>query len=85
LGGKCSSQRGFDRADGMGYRRIADDEMTLEALHDRLAARLLGACRSWHMLEPGSCTLTRRSLQRLADTPDPSRDVYEIVTHTRAP
>jgi aminopeptidase N len=76
------NQLGFNRADGMGYRLVADAVITLNAFNPQVAARLLGAFRSWRMLEPGRRKLAKRALQRVADSPELSRDVYEIVTRT---
>jgi len=73
---------GFNRADGAGYAFIADTVLALDRFYPQMAARLAGAFKGWKQLEPGRRGLARDELERVARTPDLSRDSYEIVTRT---
>lgn len=70
----------FNRPDGAGYEFVAGEVLAINAFNPQIAARMLGAFRSWRALEAGRRGHARRALQRVAKTPGLSRDVYEIVT-----
>ena len=70
---------GFNRADGSGYRFVADAVAKLDGINPQIAARMLTAFRSWRMLEAerrGAAEQVLRSLRRRAKH---SRDVSEIL------
>ncbi len=69
----------FNRLDGQGYQFLADQVLALDKFNPQVAARLLGAFRSWRALEPQRRRRAKRVLQRLAGTDGLSRDVYEIA------
>jgi aminopeptidase N len=73
------NQTQFNRADGAGYVFTADRVLELDAKNPQVAARLLGAFKSWQALEPGRRTLAAAQLRRIADTKGLSRDVADIV------
>jgi aminopeptidase N len=68
----------FNKADGSGYRFLAQQVLVIDKLNPQLAARLLGAFRSWRTLEPERREKARSALAKVADTKGISRDVYEI-------
>jgi aminopeptidase N len=70
----------FNRADGAGYRFVAECILKIDRFNPQIAARLLTAFRSWRMLETGRRRLAREALQHVARTKPLSRDTYEIVT-----
>jgi aminopeptidase N len=70
----------FNRPDGRGYDFVADKVLEIDTFNPQVAARLLGAFRSWKTLESGRRQKARRVLQRVAKTPGLSRDSLEIVT-----
>ena len=70
----------FNRPDGAGYEFVASEVLAINAFNPQIAARMLGAFRSWRALEAGRRGHARRALQRVAKTSGLSRDVYEIVT-----
>ena len=72
----------FNRADGAGYEFVAAKVIELNAFNPQVAARLLGAFRSWRSLEPERRKLARRALKAVASTKNISRDVYDIVSRT---
>ena len=73
---------GFNRGDGAGYAFIAERVLELDTLNPQVAARLLGAFRSWKTLEPGRQDLAREALERIAATGTLSNDVSDIVTRS---
>ena len=72
---------GFNRADGAGYRFLAEQAHKIDGFNPHVAARLLGAFESWKTLEPRRQALAKAALQDLAGQ-ELSRDAYEIVTKT---
>ncbi|SFV39164.1 aminopeptidase N [Hyphomicrobium facile] len=69
----------FNRADGAGYDFLADKVLEIDQLNPQVAARMLGAFRSYRALEPGRKGLARAALKRVAAAPI-SRDCHEIVS-----
>lgn len=69
----------FHRADGEGYRLLADVIAQLNGINPQIASRLLAPLTKWRYYA-GRQELMRGELQRLADLPDLSPDVYEVVT-----
>ncbi len=75
----------FHRVDGAGYRFFADRIIEIDRFNPQLGARLLGAMRAWSSLEAQRRERARTELQRIAQSPNLSRDVYEIVTRMIEP
>ena len=76
------NQLNFNRPDGKGYSLVASAVIDLNAFNPQVAARLLGAFRSWRSLEPTRRELARKALETVRGTTGLSRDVFEIVTRT---
>ena len=74
----------FNRADGAGYDFVADILITLDAKNPQVAARLMGAFRSWRALEPQRRGRAEATLRRVAAKGSLSRDVTDIVARTLA-
>ena len=74
----------FHRADGKGYDFIAAKVIELDAINPQVAARMLGAFRSWRTLERNRRELAEAALKRIAAASPLSRDVTEIATKTLA-
>jgi aminopeptidase N len=70
----------FNRPDGAGYAFHIDQVLALDRINPQIAARMLGAFRSWRKLETGRRGLARKALQRLARAKSLSSDVHEIVS-----
>lgn len=69
----------FHRADGEGYRLLADVVLKLNARNPQIAARLLGPLTKWQNYTQGQ-GLMRDQLQRIAQSSDLSPDVFEVVS-----
>jgi aminopeptidase N len=74
----------FNRADGAGYDFVADTVLTLDPKNPQVAARLMGAFRSWRVLEPRRRECAEATLRRVAAAASLSRDVSDIVARTLA-
>ena len=73
----------FHRVDGAGYRFLGQ---TIEALNERnpqIASRLLTPLTRWRNYPAGGEAM-RAELERLADLPSLSRDVFEVVSKSLA-
>jgi aminopeptidase N len=74
----------FNRADGGGYDFVADIVLKLDPKNPQVAARMMGAFRSWRALEAGRRGRAETTLRRVAAAPSLSRDVGDIVERTLA-
>jgi aminopeptidase N len=70
----------FNRADGAGYNFLADKVLELDQINPQIAARMLGAFRSFRALEPKRRSLAKAALKRIAAAPRISRDCHELVS-----
>jgi len=69
----------FNRADGAGYRFVADFILEIDGINPQVAARLLSAFRSWRVLEPVRRAAAEAELKRIAAHDGLSRDTADIV------
>jgi aminopeptidase N len=74
----------FNRLDGAGYNFIANVVLELDPKNPQVAARLMGAFRSWRALEAKRRAQAEAALRRVAAAPSLSRDVHDIVARTLA-
>ncbi len=75
-----ANQVNFNRPDGAGYEFIAAQVKALDRINPQVAARLMGAFRSWRALEPVRRKAARKTIAALAKSKPLSRDVYEIAS-----
>jgi aminopeptidase N len=74
----------FNRLDGAGYNFIADVVLELDPKNPQVAARLMGAFRSWRALEKGRRAQAEAALRRVSGAASLSRDVHDIAARTLA-
>jgi aminopeptidase N len=74
----------FNRPDGAGYDFVADFVLALDPKNPQVAARLMGAFRSWRALEAVRRERAEAVLRRVAAVPSLSRDAHDIVARTLA-
>jgi aminopeptidase N len=74
----------FNRADGAGYDFVADVVLELDPKNPQVAARIMGAFRSWRALEAKRRERAQATLRRVSQAPSLSRDVHDIVGRTLA-
>jgi len=70
---------GFHDASGAGYRFFTDWLIRLDPVNAQTTARMCGAFETWRRYDPARQTLIKAQLERLAATPDLSRDSAEMV------
>ncbi|MHA3913737.1 aminopeptidase N [Halovulum sp. GXIMD14793] len=71
---------GFHRADGEGYRLLADWLIRLDPVNPQTTARLAGAFETWRDFDEYRQAKARAQLNRIAGTPGLSKDTTEIVS-----
>lgn len=70
----------FHAQDGSGYRFLADQVITLNRLNPQIAARMVQAMIRWQRYDETRQQLMRAQLQRIMDSKDLSKDVFEVVS-----
>ncbi|MCA3662687.1 MAG: aminopeptidase N C-terminal domain-containing protein, partial [Methylobacterium sp.] len=75
--------RGFQAADGAGYRRVANVIGEVDGKNPQIAARLATAFRTWKALEAGRRAEAEKALRGLV-APDRSRDLSDILERSLA-
>ena len=73
---------GFNRADGAGYRFLAEQILDIDKRNPQLAARMLTSMRSWRSLESGRADQARSALMQIERSGELSTDVRDIVDRT---
>lgn len=79
-----SNQVRFHAKDGEGYRFVAERVLELDRINPQVAARLLGAFKSWRQFEPAAQSMMQDALESVVNTPGISQDVYEIASKSLA-
>ena len=74
----------FHAKNGEGYRFLADHVLALNNLNPQIAARMLTGFSQWRRLTPDRQVLIKQQLQRIVNTEQLSRDVYEIASKSLA-
>lgn len=74
-----SNPTGFNRADGAGYRFLAEQIIEIDPKNPQLAARILTSMRSWRALEDVRSDHARNALRTIAGGEKLSSDVSDIV------
>src|SRR3989338_8572383 len=75
---------GFHQADGSGYRFLADQVITLNALNPQIASRLLAPLTRWAKYGSARQAQMKEQLQRILAAGELSSDVYEVVSKSLA-
>ncbi len=70
----------FHAENGSGYQFVADCVLELDQLNPQIAARMVRALMNWKQLASTPQVLMQQELQRIANTPHLSGDVFEIVS-----
>lgn len=70
----------FHQLSGDGYAFLADQVIALNLMNPQIAARLLTPLTRWKKYNLTRQGLMKAQLQRIADQPELSRDVFEVVS-----
>ena len=79
MGALAANHAGFHAANGSGYKLLADWLITLDPVNPQTAARMCAAFQSWRHYDDARQAHAQAELERIADTPDLSRDMREMV------
>lgn len=74
----------FHQADGAGYRFLADQVITLNALNPQIAARQLSPLTRWRKYDEARQHKMKAELERILASGSLSPDVYEVVSKSLA-
>ncbi|WP_439154845.1 aminopeptidase N [Yoonia sp.] len=80
FGALAGNAAGFHHPSGAGYALLADWLIKLDALNPQTTARMTAAFSTWRRYDAERQAMMRAALQRIADTPDLSRDTTEMVS-----
>ncbi len=80
----ANNQAAFHRADGAGYAWLADRVLELDPINPQIGARTAEPLSHWRRYGEARQLQMRAQLQRIADAPAISRDLYEIVHRSLA-
>jgi len=74
----------FHAMDGSGYRFLADQLIELNNLNPQIASRLVTPLTRWKRYPADRQGMMRKELQRIMDSGELSRDVFEVVSKSLA-
>ncbi|MBT2188567.1 aminopeptidase N [Sphingobium nicotianae] len=80
----AANQWGFNSKDGKGYRMVADAIIALDKLNPQTAARLVPPLGRWRRFDDERGAMMKAELERIAATPNLSKDVLEQATKSLA-
>jgi aminopeptidase N len=84
VGALPANHAGFHRADGSGYRFLADWLLRLDPLNPQTAARMSTAFETWARYDAGRRAQAAAALDRIRAAPGLSRDLGEMAERLRA-
>ena len=79
-----ANQVQFHRADGGGYRLLADVVLQLNSSNPQIAARMIRQMSRWRRFDEQRQQLMKRQLQRILSAEGLSKDVHEVVSRSLA-
>ena len=79
IGAFSMNQKAFHRADGAGYRFLADQLIALDRINPQTAAKMLPPLGRWRRFDRTRGELMRAQLDRILSVPGLSKDMLEQV------
>ncbi|WP_415402524.1 aminopeptidase N [Tateyamaria sp. SN3-11] len=83
LGALAGHHAGFHAKDGSGYTMLADWLITLDPVNPQTTARMCSAFQTWRRYDAIRQSMIGKELDRIAATPNLSRDTTEMITRIR--
>ncbi|WP_171128077.1 MULTISPECIES: aminopeptidase N [unclassified Ruegeria] len=80
MGALAMNHAGFHAAGGAGYALLADWLVRLDPVNPQTTARMCSAFQTWKRYDADRQALIKTQLQRIANTPDLSRDTTEMIS-----
>ena len=84
LGALISNSSAFHQADGAGYEFVASKIIELDEINPQVSARMANAFLHWRKLLPAQAALMKAQIEKIAATPNISKDLDELVTTSLA-
>ncbi|WDA42082.1 aminopeptidase N [Erythrobacter sp. BLCC-B19] len=78
----AGNPKGFHKADGEGYRMVADVILALDPINPQTAARFVPSLGRWRRIEAGRAALMKGELERILAAGNLSRDTFEQVSRS---
>lgn len=78
----AGNPKGFHKADGEGYRMVADVVLALDPINPQTAARFVPSLGRWRRIEAGRAALMKAELERILAAGNISRDTFEQVSRS---
>jgi aminopeptidase N len=78
----AGNPKGFHKADGEGYRMVADVILALDPINPQTAARFVPSLGRWRRIEPVRAALMKGELERIMAAGKLSRDTFEQVSRS---
>ena len=75
-----ANQLHFNAENGQGYQFLADQVIALNNINPQVASRMVSALTQWKRFDKTRQGLIKAELERIINTPDISKDVYEIAS-----
>jgi aminopeptidase N len=79
VGTFCANLPHFHKSDGSGYHFLADVIIRLDALNPQVAGRRVNPLARWRDYAEPRASLMRGELERIANTPNISKNTLEVV------
>ena len=70
----------FHAANGQGYQFLANQVIALNSLNPQVASRMVAALTQWRRFDEQRQTLMKQQLERIINTENISKDVFEIAS-----
>ncbi|AEI36916.1 aminopeptidase N [Zymomonas mobilis] len=77
IGGFAHNARAFHDLSGEGYRFVTDMIIALDKINSQTAARMIAPFGRWKRYDSTRSELMRQSLEKILETPNLSKDVFE--------
>jgi aminopeptidase N len=78
----AGNPKGFHKADGEGYRMVADVILALDSINPQTAAKFVPSLGRWRRIEPARAALMKAELERILAAGNLSRDTFEQVSRS---
>lgn len=75
-----ANQLHFHAANGQGYQFLADQVIALNSINPQVASRMVAALTQWKRFDKNRQDLMKKELERIINTANISKDVYEIAS-----
>ena len=74
------NQLHFHAKNGQGYQFLVDQVIALNSINPQVASRMVTALTQWTRFDEGRQALMKSALEKIINTPDISKDVFEVAS-----